>query len=376
MQNPGLSLISVFNQGIPMRFKNFYLLFVVCIATLSCFGCGSPKGGPGAGKGGFPASVVAQAVKVEKIEEKISLVGNLQADESIEIKNQIAGVIAEIGFLEGELVKEGQVLFVIDADKLKASLAQAEANLGLAQTTFTRLSTLIKANAISQQEFDQASSDLEARKAQIDLIKAQLKETQITASFDGVTGDRKVSIGQFVNQGTLLTTLIKQDPMKAEFNIPERFLGQLKDGQSIEVTVAAYPDEIFKGQVYFIDPQVDELNRTALVKAKIPNPDARLVRGMFANLNLIVSIRQQALVIPESALIMKSEDVFVFAVDADNKAQMKKVKVGLRMVGKVEILDGLADGENVIIEGHQKIGPGSLVKIKEPQNDTKAVSSK
>ncbi len=354
-----------------MRFKNCIFILAGCVFMTTALGCGAKKGA--GAMGGFATSVVAEPVKAQKIEEKISLVGNLQADESIEIKNQIAGVIEQIGFAEGQVVKQGQVLFVIDAGKLKASLAQAQANLGLAQTTFDRLSTLIKAGAISQQEFDQASSDLEARKAQVDLMKAQLKETQITASFDGVTGDRKVSIGQFVNQGTLLTTLIKQDPMKAEFHIPERFLGQLKEAQSIEVTVAAYPDEIFKGEVYFIDPQVDELNRTALVKAKIPNPDGKLVRGMFANLNLIVSIRQQALVVPETALIMKNDDVFVFAVDRENKAQMKKVKVGLRMVGKAEILEGLTAAENVIVEGYQKIGPGSLVKMTEEKSETNSI---
>lgn len=357
-----------------MRFRKNILVLGSCAvltAILAFSGCGSDRRGghPGGPMGGFAMNVVAVPVKIQKIEEKISLVGNLQADESIEIKNQIAGVIEEIGFAEGQAVEQGQMLFVIDAGKLKASLAQAQANLSLAQTTFERLSTLIKANAISQQEFDQATADLEARKAQIDLINAQLKETQITASFAGITGDRKVSIGQFVNQGTLLTTLIKQDPMKAELHIPERFLGQLKEGQNIEVTVAAYPNETFKGQVYFIDPQVNELTRTALIKAKLPNLDGRLLRGMFANLNLIVSIRQQALVVPETALIMKSEDVFVFVVDAENKAQMREVKVGVRLVGQVEIVEGLIAGENVIVEGHQKIGPGSLVKIKTDKND-------
>ncbi|MCC6758908.1 MAG: efflux RND transporter periplasmic adaptor subunit, partial [Candidatus Omnitrophica bacterium] len=247
----------------------------------------------------------------------------------------------------------------------------------LAQTTFDRLSTLIKANAISQQEYDQAQSDLASRKAEIELINAQLKEAVISATFDGVMGERKVSLGQFVSQGTTLTYLIQQNPMKAEFRVPERFLGQLKDGQGIEVRVAAYPEESFTGEVYFIDPQVDELTRTALVKAKLPNPDGKLKRGMFANLNLIVSIREKALVISEMALIPRSEEVFVFIVDAENKAQMKPVKVGIRMVGKVEIIEGVAAGENVIVEGFQKIGPGSLVSIKQtPQPGSDAESKK
>jgi len=337
-------------------------LTFLLLATVA-IGCGHGKK-DARGPGGFPVSVVAAVVKEEKIEQRISLVGNLQADESIEIKNQIAGVIEEIGFDEGQAVKKGQLLFMIDAAKLKASLLQIQSNLSLAQTTYDRLSTLIKANAISQQEYDQAQAELSSRKADIELMNAQIKEAVITASFDGVMGERKVSLGQFVNQGTTLTYLIQQNPMKAEFRIPERFLGEIKDGQGIEVRVAAYPQESFLGEVYFIDPQVEELTRTALIKAKLPNPDGKLKRGMFANLNLIVSIREKALVVPETAIIPKGDSFFVFVVDADNKAQMKPVKVGVRMVGKAEIAEGLSVGENVIIEGYQKIGPGSVVNIK------------
>ncbi|MBI5150905.1 MAG: efflux RND transporter periplasmic adaptor subunit [Candidatus Omnitrophica bacterium] len=348
-----------------MRARLFYFFTlgtVLFLSSLALTGCGNQKRkGPPAG---FAVSVVAKTVKEEKIEEKISLVGSLAADEFVEIKNEIAGVIEGIGFDEGQPVKKGQMLFMIDADKLKASLAQAEANLGLAHTTFDRFASLIKSGAVSQQEYDQAQSDLEAKQAELELIKAQLKETVITAAFDGVMGERKVSLGQFVNQGATLTYLINQDPLKAEFRIPERFLGQLKEGQTIEVTVAAYPEEEFKGEVYFIDPQVEEQTRTALVKAKLPNPQGKLRRGMFANLNLIVSVRSRALVVPEEALILKGDDVFVFAVDPGNKAQMKKVKVGVRLAGKAEIVEGLAEGEHVIVEGYQKIGPGSAVKIK------------
>lgn len=334
--------------------------FLVLVPALS--GCGGGK--KGGMPGGFAVGVVAQPVVQEKIEEKISLVGTLAADEAVEIKNEIAGVIEQIGFDEGQAVKKGQMLFMIDAGKLNASLAQAEANFGLAQTTFDRLSSLIKANAISQQEYDQAKSDLESKKAEVELIKAQLKETVISASFDGVSGERRASIGQFVNTGTLLTNLISQDPMKAEFRLPERFLGQLKVGQTIEMTVAAYPDDVFTGEVYFIDPQVEEQTRTALIKAKIPNPDGKLRRGMFANLNLIVSIRSQALTVPETALIPRGEDVFVFVIDQESKAQIKPVKVGVRLAGKVEIIEGLNAGESVIVEGYQKVGPGSPVKPK------------
>ena len=333
------------------------------VFLISVSGCTKKSDAPPAG--GFAVSVIAEEVKQEKIEDKISLVGTLAADEAIEIKSQVPGLVEQLGFEEGQKVTKGQMLLMIDTNKLNASLAQAQANLGLAQTTYDRLASLIKAGAISRQEFDQAASELEARKAETDFIRAQLKDAVVTASFDGVMGERMVSVGQFVSQGTTLTYLISQDPMKAEFRVPERFLGQLKEKQLIEVSVAAYPEEKFDGEVYFIDPRVDEATRTALVKARIPNPDGKLRQGMFANLDLIVSIRPRALTVPENALIPRGDKVFVFVVDAENTAQMKPVEVGVRLAGKAEILSGLLAGEKVVVEGYQKIGPGSPVSIKE-----------
>lgn len=358
-------------QLIDMRPAKF-LKYSLLMAMASVMGCGQPKAGMP--PGGFAVSVVAVPVSEEKIEDKISLVGTLAADESVEIKNEISGVIEQLGFDEGQKVQQGQMLFMIDAGKLNASLAQAEANIGLAKTTFDRLSSLIKAGAVSQQEYDQAKSDLEAKQAEVDLIKAQLKETVISATFDGVMGERKVSVGQYVDQGTSLSFLIRQDPMKAEFNVPERFLGQLKENQEVEINVAAYPEEKFKGQVYFIDPRINENTRTTLVKAKVPNSDGKLRSGMFANLDLIVNIRQNALTVPETALIPRGEEVNVFTV-VDNKAQMKPVKVGIRLAGKAEIIEGLSAGDIVITEGHQKIGPGSPVNVKNSSEEAQPVQS-
>src|SRR3989338_1222222 len=343
--------------------------YVVGSLLLFLAGCGNQAGGPPGG--GFAASVVAAPVKKELIEEKISLVGTLMANETVDIKNQVAGVVKRIGFEEGQTVTAGQMLFMIDTRKLNATLAQTEANFGLAQTTFDRLSTLITAGAISQQKFDQAKSDLQVKKAEIDLIKAELADSVISAAFDGIVGERKVSAGQFVDQGTTLSYLIRSEPIKAEFRVPERFLGQLKNGQPIQVTVAAYPNKIFNGDVYFIDPQGAPESRTALIKAKLPNAEGKLRQGMFANLDLIVNVRSNALTIPEEALIARGDEVYVFAVDAENKAQMKPVKGGVRLAGTAEILEGLSAGENVIVEGYQKIGPGSPVKIKENTNETK-----
>jgi len=346
-------------------------LHVTAVAAVIVFaaGCGDGKKGGHGRMGGFPVNVVVVEAKAQAVQEKISLVGTMAANESVEIKSEIDGAVEEINFEEGQKVKKGQLLISVDKSKLEATLAQAEANMKMAETTNTRYESLIETRAISKQEFDQAQSSVAANRAAVDLNKAQLKEATITAPFDGVMGDRRVSLGQFVTKGTILTFLINDDPMKAEFYIPERYLSRVKEGQTIELTIAAYPNEKFKGEVYFIDPQIDELTRTALIKARVPNADGKLRRGMFANLELIVNVRENAIMIPDMALIAQGEQVSVFAIDAESQAQPKVVKVGLRQAGMAEILSGLQAGDKVIIEGFQKIGPGSKVVPKAPSSE-------
>jgi membrane fusion protein (multidrug efflux system) len=197
----------------------------------------------------------------------------------------------------------------------------------------------------------------------LDLRKRQLKDTRITAPFAGVVGARAVSPGQVISPNTSLTWLVSLDPIKLEFNVPERFLSVCREGQDLEIKVAAWPEERFQGKVYFVAPFVETDLRTTLVKARIPNKDQRLKPGMFANLDLTLTIRDQAIVIPEPAIFrnLDEERALVYVVDENNQAQLRTVRVGERKSRKVEILQGLDAGEEVIVEGSQKIGPGSPI---------------
>lgn len=365
-------------QGI-IYYRNHPLFWIALAAlALSASGCEKKEGGADMSKmmAGMSVNVVAVEARKQSIEDKISLVGTMVANESVEIKSEIDGVVEEIKFEEGQSVKKGQLLMVIDKTKLEAALAQSEANLKLAETTGKRYQSLIESQAISKQEFDQAQANLASMQAGADLVKAELKDATIEAPFDGVMGNRLISIGQFIAKGASLTFLINQNPMKAEFQIPEKYLSRLKEKQSIEILVAAYPKEVFKGQVYFIDPQIDPVTRTALVKASVPNNDGKLRVGMFANLDLIVNVREDAVVIPETALMPKDEDVSVFVIDSESKAQPRNVEVGIRMAGLVEITSGLKPGEKVITEGFQKIGPGSKVAPRDPDQPASAEQKK
>lgn len=313
----------------------------------------------------MPTQVVAVAAKTEAVADKLSLIGTVAADEMVELKSETAGLVESIHFTEGQHMEKDQLLIELDQSKLQSAVVEAEANQALSQSNFNRNRELLDGNLISKQEFDQSKTRFEADTALVDLRKRQLKDTRITAPFSGTVGSREVSPGQVISQNTTLTWLVSLDPVKLEFNVPERFLSVCKTGQTIDVKVAAYPQNKFEGIVFFVAPFVEPQLRTTLVKATLANPEELLKPGMFATLDLTLTIRDKAIVIPEPATFRTLDDkrAMIYVVDAENQAQLRTVLVGERKSKKVEILEGLAEGEMVVVEGTQKIGPGSPVKF-------------
>ena len=355
-------------------------IVLLAIGSFIVSGCGPKQKKAGSAPMKMEMQVVAIEAKRERVSEIISLVGNLLANESVEIKSEIDGTVAEINFQEGQRVEKGQLLIRVDERKLAAAVAETEANFKLSQSNFERSQQLFKEKLVAQQEFDQMASVFQITKANLELKRQQLKDARILAPFSGIVGGRIVSPGQVIAKNTTLTWLTDVDPVKVEINVPERFISQLKVGQKIQINVASYPDKKFEGEVYFIAEQVDPTTRTAFVKAKIPNPELFLKPGMFANLDLTLKIRENAIVIPETALsqLIEGGGATVFIVDKSSTAQMRKVKLGVRTAGKVEVLEGIEAGEMVIVEGLQKIGPGMAVKFasESPRNTNTSSASK
>lgn len=335
----------------------------LALGTAACKpGGGAPAGGPG------PAMKVAVRVAVaakKPVAERLSLVASVSANERVTVKSPLEGTIARINFTEGERVEQGRVLFELDTGKWDAALAEAEAGFRVAEATLRRAESMLKNQTISRQEYDQTVAQFEATRAGVARMKEQLKDARITADFAGVMGARAVSLGQVVSPQTELASLVDLDPVKVEFTVPERFLGQLAVGQGIEFRVSAYRDHSFTGQVYFIAPEVDAANRAVLVKARSPNADGRLRPGMFGNLDLILNVRAEAVVVPEAALVTQGDELMLFLVDEQGLAQPRPVQVGVRLAGEVEIVSGLQGGETVIVEGLQKVRPGAPVAPRE-----------
>ena len=349
------------------QLTSFHLLAFASFALLTA--CNKPAavkaGGPPMTMP--PTQVVVVEARRESVAEALSLVGTLAANEWVEVKAELEGRVVEIGFEEGKAVTKGQLLFRLDDSRLTASLTEAEVNLKLSKMNHDRAQQLLRDKTISQQEFDQLASRFESMQAALAVKQRELKDTKIHAAFAGIMGAHTVSTGQVIKKDTLLGNLVNLDPVKVEVNVPERFLSLLKLDQTIELRVAAFPGRSFKGLVYFIAPQVETATRTALVKAKIANADLMLKPGMFTNLELTLQLRAAAVVVPEPAIMVNADRAMIYIVDKDSNAQLRPVKLGVRQAGIVEILEGVEAGQMVIVEGVQKVRPGSKVKPAGPE---------
>lgn len=305
--------------------------------------------------------VKVTATKKQKVVDSVSLIGTLAANEAVDLKSEIEGKVESIEFKEGDDVEAGTILFKIDHKKLEAEVAEAKANFDLAKADLSRSKLLLARKTISSQEFDQAQATFSARKATLERANERLDDALVKAPFSGVVGARLVSPGQFLSQGTMLSTVVCVDPLKVEFHVPERFVSRLSKDQAVQLSVAARPDEFFTAKVFFVAPQIDVQTRTILVKARIDNKERKLKPGMFANLALTLDERPEALVIPESAIVMQRDQKMVIVLDKDDRAQFRPVQTGKYLDGMVEIIEGLSAGEKIVAEGIQKVGPGVKV---------------
>jgi membrane fusion protein (multidrug efflux system) len=342
--------------------KNLLPALVLLNCLLLITGCERKSAGTSAPQS-FAVQVVAIEAKSQPVSETLTLPGTIAANEQVEIKAETDGVVQEINFAEGERVAKGQLLVKLDDTKFAATLAEAEANLKLSGANFERAKQLLRDKLVSQQDYEQMAASFTVNQASVDLMRRLLKDARVFAPFAGIVGARQISPGQVTSRNTTLTWLVDLDTVKVEVKVPERYLRQLKLGQPLEFSVAAFPDEKFRGEVYFISPQIDESTRTALVKARIANADAKLRGGMFASLDLTLQLRDAAIVIPEPALMNNGDNFSVFVVDDKGNAQLRMVEIGLRLAGKAEAVKGLSAGEKVVVEGTQKLRPGAPVKL-------------
>lgn len=309
-----------------------------------------------------PIPVEAAKVVAGPLSEQVTVVGSLLSDESVTVSTEIPGRLEKVYFKEGQPVEKGAPLFGLEDSVYRAQVADAEAKLKLAEQNSERTNQLFSKNYASAQSADVAASNLAVSKAAVELARVQLEKMRIVAPFAGIVGLRHVSVGEYLTAGQALVNLEAIDPVKADFRVPEKFLPAIRTGQSISIKVDAFPGETFKGEVYAIDPRIDVSGRSLLVRAKVPNHERRLRPGLFARVTVLLQLKEDALTIPEQAIVPQGDSQFVFNI-VDGKVTLTKVEVGMRRSGRVEILDGLSVDDEVVTAGQLKLRDGSPVSV-------------
>ncbi len=340
------------------------------------FGAAPAPQNASSARGGTPQVVVAQ-VAIGKAVELFEAVGTVKAVDSIVITPKITGFIQTLHVQTGQDVQAGAPLITLVADERKADtislaaqLKQAEAKREDARKQYERGAALAKEGYKAQGAFDTlkanalaAEQAVVALKAQSQMAQVRLEDTMLRAPFAGVVGIIDGQAGTYIAAGTRITTLTQMDKMKVEISLPERAVGALKMGMTANVAPITQPNAAIAGTVQEIDSEVNPTTRQVRLNIIVPNDKRALTQGMSVLTRVEAAVREQALLVPEEAVIGDGLRYFVFTVDSAGKVSRKMVGLGVRSSGNVEVLSGLATGEQVVVEGHQKIRHGQQVKI-------------
>jgi membrane fusion protein (multidrug efflux system) len=260
------------------------------------------------------------------------------------------------------------MLVQLDDAQARAEVAAAEATLTESESQFNRSRELLATQALSKSSYDQLEATVKANRARLGAANARLEDTVIRAPFSGRVGLRRVSVGTLISPGDVITTLDDTSVIKLDFSVPENLLATLREGLSVRATAPAFPGRTFAGKVASIDSRVDVNTRAVTVRALLANEDGALKAGMFLSVSLSNDERE-AIVIPEEALTPEAERQFVYVV-AEGKAEKREVRIGGRRPGSVEVIAGLSAGEQVIVEGTQKVRDGAPVRAAEKTADS------
>jgi len=306
--------------------------------------------------------VRAEPVKIATMQSDVNAVGTLIAADSVVIRPEIAGRVVALHFKEGQLVQKGAKLVTLDPAEYRAQLAATTADAKTETQRYERAKELLEKNFISKEALDVAKGNMDRALAKQQQDEVLLSKTTVSAPFTGVVGLRQISPGAYVKAGDDVVRLENLSFVKLDFRVPEMYLSQIKPGQDLSIRVDAYPDDSFRGRIYALEPSVDEKTRTVVVRAQIPNVQNKLRPGMFARVNVLLSTRPNAIVIPEQAIWPQGRDTFVYRV-VDGKAALTKIELGVRRPGEVEVLKGLAASDVVVTDGQIKLKDGAPVMV-------------
>lgn len=355
----------------PSRRRRNPLLVGGCAGLLSLTllaGCGG-GGADDAGPDGGPEATTVDIVRIEPelLRNVAEIPGQLTAEMTVVIVPETEGVVETIEVPEGDRVEAGQVLVRLRDDEQRARLREAEAERNLAAAVYKRTRSLATRNVSSAAQLERAEAELQVARSRVEAAKVELERTTIRAPFDGEIGDYQIALGDRVTPDDELVRIDALDRLQLRFTLPEIAVGRVQPGIPVTIEVAPYPERRFHGEVYFVSPTLDAEARRILIKAWMPNPDHLLRPGLFAEIEAEIDRREDALLVPESALLYGLDGTFVWRVDAEDRAERVPVQVGLRDAGRVEVVGGLVAGDRVVATGIHKVSSGSRLRAPEPQ---------
>jgi membrane fusion protein, multidrug efflux system len=336
------------------------IIFLIALPKLNLFK-GSATATATQGQSTSKLPVEAVVIRPERLDNKLVVTGSVQANESLELKSETSGKITGIYFKEGKRVKRGELLVQINDEEIHAQIEKQKYNRKLNEDNEFRQRKLLEKEAISQEEYDNALNRLSTTMADIKLLEAQLRKTKVYAPFDGIIGLRHVSEGAYISTANPIATLYSLTPAKIDFSVPGRYSTQVKTGKKIRFTIEN-DDTIFEGEVYAIEPQIDQSTRTLKVRALADNRSYQLLPGQFVRVELILESIDNALLIPSEALVPELTGHKVF-ISQNGKVKESKVTIGIRTDRNVEITSGLSVKDTLITTGILQLRPGMEVEL-------------
>ena len=344
-----------------------YLVYYRINANKKLEGKGGTSAGAGkgkeGGKGGASAPLVVDGIIVKPVsfDNDLEVTGAIDANESVVLKSEVSGLVTGIYFQEGTTVSKGSVLVKVNDRDIQAQLQDALTKQKLSGTNENRAKQLLAKGAISQEEYDTALADLKSLQAQAQLIRAQLAKTTIRAPFTGRVGLRSISAGTYLTPATVIANLVSTNPVKVTFSVPEKYAGQIKVNSEIIFTTDGSSKEN-KGKVYAIEPGINAATRTLQIRALAPNADNALLPGSFAKIKLALNTLQNAILIPNEAVVPVLKGKIVY-IQKNGKAKEVKVEAGTRTDENIVITSGLKAGDTVLTTGSMALKKDAPVKV-------------
>ena len=349
-----------------MKLKHIiYTLLIIGFGAFIAYRITSNKSKNGDSKGKEGKNKVTTVngivVKTQTFDNNLSLSGSIEANEQVEIRSEISGIVEGIYFKEGSNVSKGQLLFKVNDIELRAQLAQAKTKQGLASENERRAKLLLQKEAISQEEYDVARADYKLAQSQIQLIQAQIAKTSVKAPFSGKIGLRSISPGTYITPSLLVAKLVNINQLKITFSIPEKYANQVKPNSNLSFTVAGSTEK-YSAKIYAIEPEVQIETRTLQVRAIAENKNGKLYPGTFANVELPLDIVKDAIVIPTEAIIPVQDGKKVF-ISNKGKAKEVMVETTTRTDASILVLSGLKVGDTLLTSGVMSLKEEAPVKV-------------